>query len=738
MIASGTEGTCTWEIDDNGIMTLSNGVITHIHTDGIHTITPVGWSWNQYRSQVTQLIVTNVSWAVGASSNAMFYKFTNCQSMTFTNVDATNITNAGGMFEECRAITNLDLSGFVTSNLTSMCSMFEYCSALTSLNISNFDTSNVETMLNCFMGCRSLTSLDVSSFDTSQNRYFSGMFWYCASLTSLDLSNFNTSQSNEMGQMFQGCRSLVNLDISSFDISEMVYMNNVFRDCEALDLEFHVNGTPTYYSNIFAGTTKNIYIINDATDQSTPSKSAVATTWRNIVADYSNVHYEADDHPAPSLSSFSATRVASNGSTTPAEKGLWVYLSAQANISTEYLPVGWASEFGSTTTTMDNATITPAWTVSASTGTITLTAWVNINDLSAHTFTLSISELIKEGTTTKKTLTTATLTATLPKAYALVDYYHDPVTGTEGFAIGKYAEHADLFDVAMPSLFEDTLTAQDMTSQEIDDFVDSIGGEGDPIADVVSEAITQNDLREILSRTVGSIPSEYKKLLWTNPSPTANFAPQTIALDLSGYDDIEVVANPFADLQYQYSVICPVGAGGNLEYQILNTATATNASTFINGVSRTFRVSTSGITFDNGQMTYNGGAYTNWQGRAIPYKIYGIKYEKVQPPVLDAEIEVLATGATLYRIGRIRILSLVDFPYGTSLTVGVGDRPTTTAVGFGTRHNGSAYITMLRMEVATSGGVSIFLVGFYNTTTGYTGTATGDVYNAIAIWYVAE
>ena len=128
----------------------------------------------------------------------------------------------------------------------------------------------------------------------------------------------------------------------------------------------------------------------------------------------------------------------------------------------------------------------------------------------------------------------------------------------------------------------------------------------------------------------------------------------------------------------------------------------------------------------------------NADGSMIPAYIYGIKYERVQPPVLDAEIEVLATGATLYRIGRIRILSLVDFLYGTSITIGVGDRPTTKAVGFGTRHNGSAYITMLRMEVTTSGSVGVFLVGYYNTTTGYTGVASGDVYNAIAIWYVAE
>jgi hypothetical protein len=249
-------------------------------------------------------------------------------------------------------------------------------------------------------------------------------------------------------------------------------MRQCFSGCTSLTGNIVVNNqiTEEYnYRNVFYNTVNDIYIMNGGT---------AGSVWKDAIApSYSNVHYEADDHPAPSLSSFSATRVASNGSTTPAERGLWVYLSAQANISTDYLPVGWASEFGSTTVEMDGTTITPTWTASASTGTITLTAWVNINDLSAHTFTLSISELIKEGTTTKKTLTTAMLTATLPKAYALVDYYHDPATGTEGMAVGKYAEHADLFDVAMDATFEADATFKDANGamRLLFDFIHPIG-----------------------------------------------------------------------------------------------------------------------------------------------------------------------------------------------------------------------------------------------------------------------
>ena len=198
-----------------------------------------------------------------------------------------------------------------------------------------------------------------------------------------------------------------------------------------------------------------------------------------------------------------------------------------------------------------------------------------------------------------------------------------------------------------------------------------------------SEAITQNDLREILSRTVGSIPSEYKKLLWTNPNPTSDFGAQTLTLDLSGYDEVEIVATFLGDTRASYSTRCAVGAGSNLAYQILNTATATNASTFINGVAREFTVSTSGITFGNGQMTYNGGAYTNWQSRAIPYKIYGIKYEYVQPPAIigatDYIVDQQTEGHWTYRIwnsGIIEAWYYASVPFTSAVNQTIGYIPT--------------------------------------------------------------
>ncbi len=145
-----------------------------------------------------------------------------------------------------------------------------------------------------------------------------------------------------------------------------------------------------------------------------------------------------------------------------------------------------------------------------------------------------------------------------------------------------------------------------------------------------SEAITQNDLREILSRTVGSVPSEYRKLLWTNPSPTSSFSAQTVALDLSSYDDVEIeMVGDTTNANTTQNFKLRVGIGGLLDISANNIWW------------RYVTPSGTGVEFGAGYKTttYGSGAtLTNTQ--MVPLKIYGIKYERVAPPQIDNTLEV--------------------------------------------------------------------------------------------------
>lgn len=163
---------------------------------------------------------------------------------------------------------------------------------------------------------------------------------------------------------------------------------------------------------------------------------------------------------------------------------------------------------------------------------------------------------------------------------------------------------------------------------------------------MASEAITQNDLREILSRTVGSVPSEYRKLLWTNPSPTSAFSAQTISLDLSAYDDIEIffvggaTNNNYAAAEQKF----PINSGQLLTMFV-------SQATGVPRPQRGLTITSTGIVFTAGGWT-SGTTYTSNDLYCVPLKIYGIKYERVAPPQVDASdyvIEQDTSGIWTYR-----------------------------------------------------------------------------------------
>ena len=165
-----------------------------------------------------------------------FYSFTNNTfiNLIFKDIDTSNVTNMSSMFNNCDALTSLDVSGFDTSNVTSMNSIFYYCSSLTSLDLSGWNTSNVIDMSVMFYSCSALTSLDVSRFDTSNVTDMSTMFIICSALTSLNLSGWDTSNVTNMGAMFNYCSSLTSLDLSGWDTSNVTNIYGMFNKCSAL------------------------------------------------------------------------------------------------------------------------------------------------------------------------------------------------------------------------------------------------------------------------------------------------------------------------------------------------------------------------------------------------------------------------------------------------------------------------------------------------------------------------
>lgn len=171
-----------------------------------------------------------------------------------------------------------------------------------------------------------------------------------------------------------------------------------------------------------------------------------------------------------------------------------------------------------------------------------------------------------------------------------------------------------------------------------------------------NKAITTNDLKAVLDVVLPPQPSEYRKLLWTNPSPTSSFAAQTISLDLSDYDEVEIEAKQLAN--GSIIQLCRVGIGKQTKCLFRDG----NANNFY---TRTFITSTSSVQF--GDAYYNA-TLTNTD--CVPTAIYGIKYERVAPPQVEyptystaeQEVGTWVTGKPLYR----KVLQYSSMPNNTT------------------------------------------------------------------------
>ena len=230
-----------WAAEGYAVYTQSNHTLTFYYGTkpaGAYSLNynSPGWLVDSTCTIVTRVVFDPSFAQARPSSNAYwFYKMENLTTITGLNyLNTSSVTRMEGMFEDCKKLSSIDVSGFNTSNVTNMKHMFENCNSLTSLYLNNFNTSKVTDMTNMFSGCKNLTSLNLSSFNTSNVTNMSAMFRQCEKLTGLDLSSFNTSNVTQMQAMFSRCYLLEYLNVTSFNTSNVTTMFNMFNECENL------------------------------------------------------------------------------------------------------------------------------------------------------------------------------------------------------------------------------------------------------------------------------------------------------------------------------------------------------------------------------------------------------------------------------------------------------------------------------------------------------------------------
>lgn len=150
-----------------------------------------------------------------------------------------------------------------------------------------------------------------------------------------------------------------------------------------------------------------------------------------------------------------------------------------------------------------------------------------------------------------------------------------------------------------------------------------------------SSAISQNDtlsasnLGDVTEGALNQISdniqkSTYGVLLWTNSGSTMGAETVPIA-NLYTYDEIRVVWEDADSGSNRVTYVVPI-VGTDFILLGFNISGDQDYGHSINARSRMGTFTNNGISFASGQMLYYGNVYKDWSNRAVPKKIYGIKY----------------------------------------------------------------------------------------------------------------
>ena len=79
-----------------------------------------------------------------------------------------------------------------------------------------------------------ITELDVSELDVSDVTMFEGMFTSCSAISKLDTSKWDMSSAINVNKIFENCFNLTSVDMSGWDLSSVTTMDNAFYQCGSL------------------------------------------------------------------------------------------------------------------------------------------------------------------------------------------------------------------------------------------------------------------------------------------------------------------------------------------------------------------------------------------------------------------------------------------------------------------------------------------------------------------------
>jgi len=275
-------GTIDW---GDGNTDVNDGSVTaHTYaTAGTYTVIIDGdcTGWYFGNAGGSTYITSVVNWGqLQLGTDNTGYNFFGCPNLNLSSVQGTlnltGVTNLGGLFFECFALTTINnINSWDTSAITSMAEMF-YATAFN--QALSFNTLAVTDMSAMFADC--LVFNQALSFDTSAVINMGSMFNGC-SVFNQPLS-FDTSAVTDMSGMFSNC-SVFNQSLT-FNTSAVEFMNRMFRDATAFNqnisswntgavtnMEGMFRNAPAFNQNIGTWNVENVQGFSDFMLGKTPA-----------------------------------------------------------------------------------------------------------------------------------------------------------------------------------------------------------------------------------------------------------------------------------------------------------------------------------------------------------------------------------------------------------------------------------------------------------------------------------